>query len=33
LFDFVGATGEIKTIRLNAGTTIDGRSFRERHLV
>jgi hypothetical protein len=33
LFDFVGARGEIKTIRLNAGTTIDGRSFRKRHLI
>jgi hypothetical protein len=33
LYDFVGASGAIKTVRLNVGTTKDGRRFRERHLI
>jgi hypothetical protein len=33
LYDFIGANGAIKTVRLNVGTTNDGRRFRERHLV
>jgi hypothetical protein len=33
LYDFVGANGAVKTIRLNVGTTKDGRRFRERHLI
>jgi hypothetical protein len=33
LYDFVGAAGAINTVRLNVGTTKDGRRFRERHLI
>jgi hypothetical protein len=33
LYDFVGANGAIKTVRLNVGTTKDGRRFRDRHLI
>ena len=33
LYDFIGVNGAIKTVRLNIGTTNDGRRFRERHLV
>jgi hypothetical protein len=33
LFDFVGASGAIKNLRLNIGTTKDGRRFRERHSI
>jgi hypothetical protein len=33
LYDFVGANGTIKHFRLNIGTTKDGRSFREHHLI
>jgi hypothetical protein len=33
LYDFVGADGAIKSVRLNIGTTKDGRRFRERHLI
>jgi hypothetical protein len=33
LYDFVGASGAIKTVRLNVGTTKDGRRFRQRHLI
>jgi Sulfotransferase domain len=33
LYDFIGVNGAIKTVRLNVGTTNDGRRFRERHLV
>jgi hypothetical protein len=33
LYDFVGASGAIKTVRLNVRTTKDGRRFRERHLI
>jgi hypothetical protein len=33
LYDFVGANGAIKTVRLNVRTTKDGRRFRERHLI
>jgi hypothetical protein len=33
LFDFVGASGAINAVRLNVGTTKDGRRFRDRHLI
>jgi hypothetical protein len=33
LFDFVGVNGAIKKVRLNIGTTRDGRSFRKRHSI
>jgi hypothetical protein len=33
IYDFVGANGMIKHFRLNIGTTKDGRSFREHHLI
>jgi hypothetical protein len=33
LYDFVGGKGAIKTVRLNVGTTKDGRRFRDRHLI
>jgi Sulfotransferase domain len=33
LYDFVGAAGAISTVRLNVGTTKDGRRFRARHLI
>jgi hypothetical protein len=33
LYDFIGVNGAIKTVRLNVGTTNDGRRFRQRHLV
>jgi hypothetical protein len=33
LYDFVGAAGAISAVRLNVGTTKDGRRFRERHLI
>jgi hypothetical protein len=33
LYNFVGATGAFKTVRLNIGTTRDGRRFRDHHLI
>jgi Sulfotransferase domain len=33
LYRFVGESGAIKTVKLNTGTTKDGRRFRERHLI
>ena len=33
LYNFVGAHGAFKTVRLNIGTTKDGRRFRDHHLI
>jgi hypothetical protein len=33
LYNFVGANGAFKTVRLNIGTTKDGRRFRDHHLI
>jgi hypothetical protein len=33
LYNFVGANGAFKTVRLNIGTTRDGRRFRDHHLI
>jgi hypothetical protein len=33
LYNFVGANGAFKAVRLNIGTTKDGRRFRYHHLI
>jgi hypothetical protein len=33
IFDFLGVNASVRNVRLNVGTTRDGRRFRERHLV
>jgi hypothetical protein len=33
IFDFVGLKGFVAQAQLNAGTTTDGRDFRERYLL